>query len=234
MPAAPAEPRRRLIRERDTHRLVPTKYREKESVLARIADDVERSPRDLRPRTGHQRPAAGRASAAAGHRPARARLRGTVVPRRSTRRSATPIRRVRDSTVPSAGRGTPRSTCEPRKRRSRSIDRSNWRKSSGRPTRSPPTMTTSRTSAASSTTCGGTGASPTASLPTATSRHRRSASGSSTRLARRRLSERPPNGRHLPGLFPAGCRRQRAARRPVCLHVLARGVAVGEARGLVR
>ena len=38
MPAAPAEPRRRLIRARDTHRLVPTKYRPQESVLARIAD----------------------------------------------------------------------------------------------------------------------------------------------------------------------------------------------------
>jgi RES domain-containing protein len=38
MPAAPAEPRLRLIRERDTHRLVPSKYRAKESVLARIAD----------------------------------------------------------------------------------------------------------------------------------------------------------------------------------------------------
>jgi hypothetical protein len=39
MPAAPAEPRLRLIRERDTHRLVPSKYRAPESVLARIADD---------------------------------------------------------------------------------------------------------------------------------------------------------------------------------------------------
>jgi RES domain len=37
MPAAPAEPRLRLIREHDTHRLVPSKYRE--SVLARIAND---------------------------------------------------------------------------------------------------------------------------------------------------------------------------------------------------
>jgi RES domain-containing protein len=39
MPAAQAEPRLRLIRQRDTHRLVPSKYRTKESVLARIADD---------------------------------------------------------------------------------------------------------------------------------------------------------------------------------------------------
>jgi hypothetical protein len=39
MPAAPAEPRLRLIRERDTHRLVPSKYRENESVLAPIARD---------------------------------------------------------------------------------------------------------------------------------------------------------------------------------------------------
>jgi RES domain-containing protein len=39
MPAAPAEPRLRLIRERDTHRLVPSKYRAQESVLARLADD---------------------------------------------------------------------------------------------------------------------------------------------------------------------------------------------------
>lgn len=38
MPAAPAEPRRRLIRERDTHRLVPSKYRTADSVLTRIAD----------------------------------------------------------------------------------------------------------------------------------------------------------------------------------------------------
>ena len=38
MPAAPAEPRRRLIRARDTHRLVPSKYRPPESVLTRIAD----------------------------------------------------------------------------------------------------------------------------------------------------------------------------------------------------
>jgi RES domain-containing protein len=39
MPAAPAEPRLRLIRQHDTHRLVPSKYRAAESVLARIADD---------------------------------------------------------------------------------------------------------------------------------------------------------------------------------------------------
>ncbi len=39
MPAAPVEPRLRLIRERDTHRLVPSKYRETESVLTRIAKD---------------------------------------------------------------------------------------------------------------------------------------------------------------------------------------------------
>jgi hypothetical protein len=38
MPAAPAEPRCRLIRERDTHRLIPSRYREPESVLARVAD----------------------------------------------------------------------------------------------------------------------------------------------------------------------------------------------------
>ncbi len=41
MPAAPAEPRRRLIRARDTHRLVPSKYRPQESVLTRIADSDE-------------------------------------------------------------------------------------------------------------------------------------------------------------------------------------------------
>jgi len=39
MPAAPAEPPLSLIRQRDTHRLVPSKYRTPESVLARIADD---------------------------------------------------------------------------------------------------------------------------------------------------------------------------------------------------
>ena len=44
MPAAPADPRLRLIRQRDTHRLVPSRYRAPESVLARIADD----DRDLR------------------------------------------------------------------------------------------------------------------------------------------------------------------------------------------
>jgi RES domain-containing protein len=41
MPVAPAEPRLRLVRERDTHRLVPSKYRDADSVLARIA--VERA-----------------------------------------------------------------------------------------------------------------------------------------------------------------------------------------------
>jgi RES domain len=44
MPAAPAEPPRRLIRERDTHRLIPSKYRQPDSVLTRLADDE----RDLR------------------------------------------------------------------------------------------------------------------------------------------------------------------------------------------
>jgi hypothetical protein len=39
MPAAPADPRLRLIRQRDTHRLVPSRYRAPESVLARIVDD---------------------------------------------------------------------------------------------------------------------------------------------------------------------------------------------------
>jgi RES domain-containing protein len=39
MRAAPAEPHLRLIRERDTHRLVPSKYRAPESVLARLAED---------------------------------------------------------------------------------------------------------------------------------------------------------------------------------------------------
>jgi RES domain-containing protein len=38
MPAAPAEPRLRLVRQHDTHRLVPSKYRAPESVLTRIAD----------------------------------------------------------------------------------------------------------------------------------------------------------------------------------------------------
>jgi hypothetical protein len=41
---APVEPRRRLLRARDTHRLVPSKYRASESVLTRIAD----SDADLR------------------------------------------------------------------------------------------------------------------------------------------------------------------------------------------
>jgi len=38
MPAAPAEPRLRLVRQYDTHRLVPSKYSTPESVLARIAE----------------------------------------------------------------------------------------------------------------------------------------------------------------------------------------------------
>jgi RES domain-containing protein len=38
MPAAPAEPRLRLVRQHDTHRLVPSRYRAPESVLTRIAD----------------------------------------------------------------------------------------------------------------------------------------------------------------------------------------------------
>ena len=41
MPAAPAEPRLRLVRERETHRLVPSKHRAPESVLTRIAADDE-------------------------------------------------------------------------------------------------------------------------------------------------------------------------------------------------
>lgn len=40
MPAAPADPRLRLVRERDTHRLVPAKYREADSVLTRISADA--------------------------------------------------------------------------------------------------------------------------------------------------------------------------------------------------
>src|ERR1700752_1505189 len=39
MPAAPADPRLRLVRRQDTHRLVPSKYRTAESVLTRVATD---------------------------------------------------------------------------------------------------------------------------------------------------------------------------------------------------
>lgn len=41
MPAAPAEPRRHLVRAQDTHRLVPSKYRTPESVLTRVAEDAD-------------------------------------------------------------------------------------------------------------------------------------------------------------------------------------------------
>ena len=219
----------RLIRQRDTHRLVPSRYRAPESVLARIADDDARSARDLRPRASHQRSAAGRTAAAAGDRAARARLRRAVVsrhqrgvlPRPSARRAiqrAGPRRVVRGVRVAD------------RADRSRhSIDQSNWLKSNGSTKRSRPTTTTWRISVAGSTTSDGIGVSPTLSIRTATRRHRPSGSDSSTgdrSASSIRVSAGPEV---LPRLFPAGGRFQRPPRRAVRVDAFRGRMAIGEA-----
>ena len=234
MPAAPAEPRLRLIRQRDTHRLVPSKYRAPESVLARIADDDGdlRAIFDLEQATNdrllaeHQRlpdigphelvfgvPAYHVINAAFCHaHPQGARFNG---PDRGAWYAAFDLRT---------------SQAEVAFHRSVELAEIEWHADeiatyddyladfSGefhdlrrdRRFADCPRSRQLRVVA---------GARPAAARP---------------RLARRRLPERAAAGWHVPGVLPAGGRGQRAARRAVRLHVLERGVAVGQAGGLVR
>ena len=208
MPAAPADPRLRLIRQRDTHRLVPSRYRAPESVLARIADD----DRDLRaifdleqvtndrllaeqqrlPEIGPHELVFGVPSyhvinAAFCHaHPLGARFSGRTV-----------------------ARGTRRSRFGPRRPKSHSIDQSNWLKSNGSTKRSRPTTTTWRISVVSSTTSDGIGVSPTPSIPTATRHHKPSGSDSSTGDGSA-SSIRVSAGQGTCLSFPAGGRCQRS------------------------
>ena len=226
-PAARCPPRRlsravRLIRQRDTHRLIPSKYRRADSVLARIADDDERPARDLRARAGDQRSPAGRAPAVARHRPARARLRRAVLPRHQRRvlPSASARRALQRPGPRRVVRGLRAADGAGRGRLSRVVELAEigWHADE---------IATyddylADFSGEFHDLRGDRRFAP-ASIPTATSRRRRSASGCSTRGS---LGVVYPSvrhaGRHLPGVLSPGARGQRAAGRAVRVHVRGR------------